>query len=177
MRKFLVAVLLAATACGTGGVPKPAPPTEPTPDPQPQPPPSQPPPAQPPPSQPPPSAACFLEEGGHGDWAYQFTRTDGDCGPGKDFVSGMAPGTSFFHFGPTPEALDCQTRTNVVSSDHCQKNITRRCRTEEYDISLVAEFHQESPTRVAFTLDERWDAVAPYAVGCAGRYFGTLTQQ
>ncbi len=181
MRKYLAVLLLAATACGPGGDPEPAPPAEPTP---PAPQPSQPPPAEPtpPPSQPPPTespptaAACFLEEGGHGEWLYHFTRVEGGCGPGQDFTSNMAPGTSFIHVGPIPAVWDCETHMNVVSSDRCQKNISRHCFGEDTDLSLLAQFHQESPTRITFSFDERHEATM-YTIACVGRYFGTITKQ
>ncbi len=157
----------------------PPPPNPPPPNP---PPPSPPPPNPPPPSPPPPEpAACFLEEGGHGDWVYHFERVEGDCGPGIDFVSGMAPGTSFTPWGPIDSSpyTECQTLTNVVSSDHCQKNISRQCLTGGGDVSfhLIEEFHQESSTRITFAVDYRRDAYGERVIACSGQYYGTITKK
>ncbi|ACG73316.1 conserved hypothetical protein [Anaeromyxobacter sp. K] len=160
--------------------PQPQPPApQPQPQPQPQPPAPQPEPPPPPPE--PQPTACFLEEGGHGEWLYHFTDFSGDCGPGTDFSSNMAPGTSFWPSGPidTSPYTECRTLSNVVSSDRCQKNISRECLTGGGDVTLhlVEEFHQESATRITFAIDFRRDPMGERVVGCSGQYHGTITKQ
>lgn len=161
--------------------PQPAPQPQPTPTPQPQPEPPPQPEPQPQPQPQPQPTACFLEEGGHGEWLYHFTRFEGDCGSGTDFSSNMAPGTSFWPSGPidTSPYTECQTLSNVVSSDRCQKNISRQCLTGGGDVTLhlVEEFHQESATRITFAIDFRRDPMGERVVGCSGRYYGTITKQ
>ena len=176
MRGAIVVATLMMLACG-GSDPSPSPEAQPPPEPKPEPP-TQP---QPQPQPPPQPTACFLEEGGHGDWLYEFSRVEGDCGPATDFASDMAPGTSFTPWGPIDSSpyTECQTLSNVVSSDRCQKNISRRCLTGGGDVSfhLVEEFHQESPTRITFAVDYRRDAYGERVVACSGQYYGTITKK
>ncbi|ABC81525.1 hypothetical protein [Anaeromyxobacter dehalogenans] len=205
MRGSIAVAVIVMLACGGGDPSPPAPgpqpqpqpqpdpqppPPQPQPDPQPAPQPQPPPPApqpepQPPPPEPPPPppqpTACFLEEGGHGEWLYHFARIEGDCGAGNDFSSNMAPGTSFTPWGPidTSPYTSCETLSNVVSSDRCQKNISRECLTGGGDVTfhLVEEFHQESATRITFAMDFRRDPMGERVIGCSGTYYGTITKQ
>lgn len=174
MRRPIALAILMLLACG-GGEPSSPEPPEPQPQPQPQPEP------QPQPQPQPQPTACFLEEGGHGEWLYHFTRVEGDCGPGTDFTSSMAPGTSFTPWGPIDSSVytECQTLTNVVSPDHCQKDISRQCLTGGGDVTfhIVEEFRQESPTRITFIVDYRRDAYGERVVACSGQYYGTITKQ
>jgi len=166
--------------------PQPPPPANPQPTPpaDPQPPPT-PPPADPqpqPPAPEPPAARCFLEDSGHGTWNYRFTGVEGSCEwPGHEFTSDMPPGTSFLHTGPIPPDGDrwhCETQTNVVSSDKCNKVITRHCWAEDVSIELVDEFQQVSATKVTFSLDEQWET-GPMAgrYTCHARYHGVMEKQ
>jgi hypothetical protein len=93
----------------------------------------------------------------------------------------MAPGTSFTPWGPidTSPYTECQTLSNVVSSDRCQKDISRQCITGGGDVvlHLVEEFHQESPTRITFSVDFRRDQTQERVVPCSGKYYGTITKR